>query len=224
MVTTSVMGPKALFTLFVMMKALKIPFPEDLINSRVEFIKKFRKFFECISSRIMSHFLKIIYEEIKKDLKNLAKALYIDITSDSTASTYIIIESLVNVALVISSLVKDYKRCRSIIDGILALLKLTRNLASNIPTPLLLFSDLKPGFSPTRAYINHIGNMEKLGLPTGPGPDGSPNLELMKDFSLISSFHQEMIQNGKMVGAFSVDDVPPTGGFPAYIKIQGNFA
>jgi len=223
LVTISVMGPKVVFPLFVMLKALGIPYPEDLINSRVEFLKKFRKFFECISSRIMSHFIKIIYEEIKKDLKNLAKALYIDITGDATASVYIVVESLVNVALVISSLIKDYRRCRSIIDGILSLLKLSRNVASNIPGPLLLLSNLKPGFSPTRVFIEHIGNLDKLGLPTGPGPDGSPNMDLMKDFSLISSFHREMIENGKMVGAFSLEGVPPTGGFPSYVKIQGNF-
>jgi hypothetical protein len=63
--------------------------------------------------------------------------------------------------------------------------------------------------------------MEKLGLPTGPGPDGSPNLELMKDFSIISAFHKEMIQNGKMSGAAVLTSPPP--GTPTLVKLGGKF-
>jgi hypothetical protein len=221
-VTMSVMGPKQILPLFVMLKALNIDFGEFNINSRVDFMVEFRKFFECISSKIMSHFIKILYTEIKKDIKNLVKALYIDISGDATASIYIIVEQLVSLTLIVAALIKDYKRCKSIIDGILALLNLAKNAASNfIPTPLLLLTDLLPGFSPTRAFVNHIENMEKLGLPTGPGPDGSPNLELMKDFSIISAFHKEMIQNGKMSGAAVLTSPPP--GTPTVVKLGGKF-
>lgn len=223
-VTMSVMGPKQILPLFIMLKSLNVNFPEFQINSRVDFMVNFRKFFECISSSIMSHFIKILFNEIKKDLKNLVRVLYIDISGDATASVYIIIEKLVTVTLIIAALIKDYKRCKSIIDGILALLNLAKNSANSfIPAPLLLLTDLLPGFSPTRAFINHIENMESLGLPTGPGPDGSPNLELMKDFSIMSAFHKEMIENGKVSGAFTLKNINPTGGVPAIVTVGGKF-
>jgi hypothetical protein len=165
-----------------------------------------------------------MYDLIKKDLKNLARAIIIDISGDQTGSIYLVIEKLVSVVLFASAIVKDYRSCKNIIDSILALLNLVKiGRLQLIPAPLLLLSEFLPGASPNRAFINHIQNLQKLGLPTIPLPDGSPNLGLMANFSMLQSYHNETTVNGKIEGAFSYQQIAPTGAMPAYIKVTGKY-
>jgi hypothetical protein len=77
-------------------------------------------------------------------------------------------------------------------DEILLLLNMINSTAipgSQIPLPLLALSDLLPGYSVERATINVIENLQKLGLPTGPLPDGSPNQ--------MVSFVKQLIQGSE---------------------------
>ena len=62
----------------------------------------------------------------------------------------------------------------------------------------LAFSSLLEGFSAVRAFNNHTETLDKLGYPTGDLPDGSPNLGLIHDFSLISAYKREMDENSKV--------------------------
>jgi hypothetical protein len=56
---------------------------------------------------------------------------------------------------------------------------------------------LLDGYSSTRAFLNVIGEFEKLGLPTGPMPDGSPNLMLASIKAMMDGMDKEEAQNGK---------------------------
>jgi hypothetical protein len=61
-----------------------------------------------------------------------------------------------------------------------------------------------------------------MGIPTGPMPDGSPNLSIMKDFSLLKSQYKEQAVNGKIEGIWKVLQVPPTGMIPSpFVKVTG---
>jgi hypothetical protein len=222
-VVFSVLSPKILLPYFTMMKALGINYNED-VDGKVAFLKAFRSLVNCITSKIFAIFTKLMYDLIKKDLKNLARAIIIDISGDQTGSIYLVIEKLVSVVLFASAIVKDYRSCKNIIDSILALLNLVKiGRLQLIPAPLLLLSEFLPGASPNRAFINHIQNLQKLGLPTIPLPDGSPNLGLMANFSMLQSYHNETTVNGKIEGAFSYQQIAPTGAMPAYIKVTGKY-
>ena len=52
--------------------------------------------------------------------------------------------------------------------------------------------------------------MQQLGLPTGPNPDGSPNLNLIFGYSVIKGMDSETKVNGKIEATFPIfPPVPP---------------
>jgi hypothetical protein len=138
------------------------------------------------------------FEEIKKDVRNLIRSIIIDISKDETGATAAMIDKLIGIALIITTIIKDYRRCKSVIDSILALLNFLPLKKPSIPIPLLSFSSLLPGYSPNKAFINSIENLQKLGLPTGPLPDGSPNLGLQAVYSQLKGSDLEQKENGKL--------------------------
>lgn len=222
-VSVSMLTPKTLLPLMIMVKVLKRNF-DDRMFTAVEFLKNFKEVITCIVTRVGAIFTKIMFNLIKKDLKGLLRAILIDWKGDTGKLIYLAIISLVGVVKTASALVKDFRRCKSIIDGILSLLKLLNAARRQlIPAPLLLLSELLPGFSVNRAFLNHITSLQKMGIPTGPLPDGSPNLMLMRDFSMMEAFNREQVQNGKIEGIFSFQQIAPTGAMPAYVKVTGKY-
>ena len=126
---------------------------------------------------------------------------------------------MVGIALAIAQLLSDYRKCKSLVEDILALLKLINGVGigqNTIPIPLLALTKFLPGFSPERATINTLQELQSLGVPTGPMPDGSPNFMNIFMESIHSGSDKEQSENGK-VEAFGL--VPPlTGG---YVEIFG---
>jgi hypothetical protein len=104
--------------------------------------------------------------------------------------------------LVISQLVDDYRKCKSLVNDILLLLNTINNGflggRGKIPAPLLLLTDFLPGTSPERSTINVIAELQKFGIPTGVLPDGSPNLMLLYNLSTHKGADQEQAENGKL--------------------------
>jgi hypothetical protein len=219
----SMLTPKTLLPLMIMVKVLKKNF-DDRLYTAVEFLKNFKELMTCIVTRVGAIFTKIMFNLIKKDLKGFLRAVLIDWKGDQGKLIYLAIIALVGVVKTASAFVKDFRRCKSIIDGILSLLKLLNAVRRQfVPAPLLLLSELLPGFSVNRAFLNHITSLQKMGIPTGPLPDGSPNLMLMRDFSMMEAFNKEQVQNGKIEGVFSFQQIAPTGAMPAYVKVTGKY-
>jgi hypothetical protein len=219
----SMLTPKTLLPLMIMVKVLKKNF-DDRLYTAVEFLKNFKELMTCIVTRVGAIFTKIMFNLIKKDLKGFLRAVLSDWKGDQGKLIYLAIIALVGVVKTASAFVKDFRRCKSIIDGILSLLKLLNAVRRQfVPAPLLLLSELLPGFSVNRAFLNHITSLQKMGIPTGPLPDGSPNLMLMRDFSMMEAFNKEQVQNGKIEGVFSFQQIAPTGAMPAYVKVTGKY-
>ena len=53
------------------------------------------------------------------------------------------------------------------------------------------------GYSETRAFIGAVEEMQKMGIPTGPMPDGSPNLNMLQMFGQMKAMANEEAENGK---------------------------
>ena len=227
-VAGAVLSPKVLFPIFVLMQSLEAnatnaynsavtsanTFTQsantignsvnNLINSNVDFLKTFKKFNIEMVAEIGAIFVTELFNILKKDLINLMKPIIADIGSEALKAKLQMIERLITIALIINQIVigvKDYKKCKSLIDDILIILNLISSLAppgSKIPKVLLLLAKFLPGTSASRASINTIEELQKLGIPTGTLPDGSPNLMLLFNLASNKATKKESAQNGKI--------------------------
>jgi len=151
-----------------------------------------------------------LFDIIKKDIKNLIKSIISDITNEKVRNRLLAIRSLTEILITIAKLVKDFRECKSVIDELLSLLKIAgKGFGNKIPYPLLLASEFLDGYSSTRAFLNVIEEFEKLGLPTGPMPDGSPNLMLIAFKALLDGADKEERQNGGLQVAVKPMGVTP---------------
>ena len=227
-VAGAVLSPKVLFPIFVLMQSLEGNATNafnsavtsantfiqsgntignsvnNLINSNVDFLKTFKKFNIEMVAEIGAIFVTELFNILKKDLINLMRPIIADIGSEALKAKLQMIERLITIALIINQIVigvKDYKKCKSLIDDILIILNLISSLAppgSKIPKVLLLLAKFLPGTSASRASINTIEELQKLGIPTGTLPDGSPNLMLLFNLASNKATKKESAQNGKI--------------------------
>jgi hypothetical protein len=167
------------------------------INSMMDFAKQFKLFFAEVTSQIGSLFVKELFRVLKKDITELLQVIINDLKKEKASIELIIILSLVKLLIQVARIINDFRECKSVLDQILALLKLP-GLPSSVPLPLLFAAPLRSGFSPSRALKNTIEELQKNGLPTGPLPDGSPNLGLVGAASSIQGTSNENFENGKI--------------------------
>jgi len=163
-----------------------------------------------IASKVGAEFVKTLYEELKKEIRLLVRQIILDILKDDLATQYLMIERLVNLGKNIVSVVDDYRKCKSVIDSILQLFNLIPkiSLRNEVPVPILKVSQFLPGYSPNRALIETIKEMQKLGLPTGPTSDGSPNLTLQSLYAIFKGGDNEAKVNGKVEATFAKGSPP----------------
>jgi hypothetical protein len=208
-VINSVLSPKHIFPYITMLRALGVEFDESKPGLS-NFVKENRKLMKSLATKLGARFVEALFDEIKKEVKRMVKQVLTDITQEQLKTFYQVVERLANIAKTLSSLVNDYRKCKSVIDAILQLFNLFPSINLKIPIPILQFSDLLPGTSPDRSFINTIENMQQLGLPTGPNPDGSPNLNLIFGYSVIKGMDSETKVNGKIEATFPIfPPVPP---------------
>jgi hypothetical protein len=177
----------------------------NIVTSGTEFLKKYKKFAIEVVSKINEEFLRTLYEVLKKDILNLISLIINDISKSQRLKKYAIILKLVAITLFVSQLIDDYRRCKSLMSNILYLLNLIGGVGrgTGIPIPLLLAAQFLQGYSPERATINAIEGLQKLGIPTGTMPDGSPNLMLLYNLVTNKAVDKENAENGKTEIALS---------------------
>jgi len=207
----TILSPKVLLPLFIALKSIGDDI-DNKINSFLDFMKNFKTFIIQLTSKITALFIKILVDIIKKDIKNLVSSIIADIGNEKLRLRLEVIKSLTEVVTTILNLVRDFRECKSIIDELLALLKLaSKGFGNKVPYPLLLSAELLDGYSSTRAFLNVIEEFEKLGLPTGPMPDGSPNLMLASIKGMMDGMDKEEAQNGNYQIAVKPTAVLPIG-------------
>jgi hypothetical protein len=176
------------------------------------FAKRFRSFIINIISKFGAIFVEKLFEIIKTEIKRLLRNVIQNILKEKQTKIYAIILKLIQLLLLVGSLISDWRKCKSVIDEILGLLRLvTSGWGGEIPLPLLFASQLLDGFSESRAFIGSIEEMQKLGVPTGPLPDGSPNLEVLSVFGQLKAQAKEEAENGKVQVAIGPLTITPAG-------------
>ena len=175
----------------------------------------FQSFNIQVVSKIGAIFIEELYKVLKKDLLNLLSLIIKDVVISAKLKKYKMILRLVNILLIVSQLVQDYRKCKSLINDILTLLKtIFVKPSGKIPLPLLLLSEFLPGSSPERATIATIELLQSVGIPTGTLPDGSPNLMAIYNLMSNKGADDEEAENGKVEGTV----VTPAGIYRVFGK------
>ena len=94
----------------------------NVVTSGADFLNKFRTFSIQTISLINNEFLKILFQELKKDILNLVAIIIKDVSQSSRLKKYTIILKLIQIVLIVAQLVNDYRKCKSLVDEILKIL------------------------------------------------------------------------------------------------------
>jgi len=184
----------------------------NVINNGVDFLSKFRTFNINVISEIGAIYLKTLFEILKKDIINLLSIIIGDILKNKISTRYAIIQRLVQLAITIVQLIKDFRECKSLLNDIQALLTLINGLPikrPKIPMFLMPFTDFLPGTDPSRSSVNTIQFLQKVGVPTGTLPDGSPNLMNFYMKAIHKGAHKEQTENGASDTTLIPSPIPP---------------
>lgn len=211
-VVGALLSPKTLLPILVMVKALGQTVG-DAVKSAMDFIKEFSKFFIEVVSKVGAIFVEELFNIIKRDIQNLIQSIIQDLVKEKVNKKIVMILKLIQLILIIASFISDWRRCKSVVDEILALLNLVASSipGGQIPLPLLFASRLLDGYSETRSFIGTIEELQKLGIPTGDLPDGSPNLDVLAKFGQMKAMSKEEAENGKVQIAVGPLTVTPAG-------------
>jgi hypothetical protein len=206
--------PKVLLPVFIMLKALG-QYIDEQIQSFMDFLRLLKSKIINLISRIGGLLVQEIFNIIKKDIKNLIQQIILDVVREKADKRIIMILKLIQLLITIAQFIRDWRECKSVVDELLWLLRIaTSGWGGEIPLPLLFASRLLDGFSSTRAFIGTIEELQKIGIPTGPMPDGSPNLTVLSIFSQLKASAAEEAENGKVQLA-----VPPLAMTPAGLTV-----
>ncbi len=193
-VIMTILSPKTLLGLMIVLKSLGSAIINE-IEDFPSFMKNMKKFIINISTKIMSIFVEELFKLLKANIRKLVETLMVEIVKESKNAQAKIISGVLYVLLQLASAVIDWRQCKSVVDEILNLLNLALPGGSRPPTFALAGARLLPGFSPTRAMANVTENIQKLGLPTGDMPDGSPNIALPAMFQQVKGVNDEKLSN-----------------------------
>ena len=211
----ALLSPKVILPLYIMAKAIG-QLSGYAIESLMDFMKAFKKYCIHIMSKIGALFVKELFEIIKKDIMTLMTEIIKDLAKEKVLKKYAMILKLIELIMIIAKFIDDWRKCKSVVDEILALLTLvTPDFGGGIPAPLLAAAQMLEGTSPSRAFMNTISEFQKSGLPTGAMPDGSPNLMLQSIFGQIKGQSQEQAENGKVQIFMKPLTVTPAGTLPS---------
>lgn len=208
----SLLSPKSILPLHIMSKTLDNNVSNE-VNSSMDFAKKYPKFIIEVVSRVGGIFVEELFNIIKRDIEILIQKVITDLVREKINKKLAMILKLIQLVLIVSSFIRDWRKCKSVVDEILSLLNLVsgRLPGGNIPTPLLFASQLLDGYSESRAFIGTIEELQKLGIPTGALPDGSPNLDVLSKFGQMKSMSKEDSENGKVQVAIGPLAITPAG-------------
>jgi hypothetical protein len=219
-IVQTILSPKVILPIMIVVKALGQEIGNQVRNA-VEFFRLFKSFVIEFVSRIGGLFIKILFDIIKKDVRTLVSGILRDIVQEKKDKLKSMTTSLIAIAspLLVLGAIKSFRECQSIINQIEKILSLVQGsksgstgrnpLTPDIPLPLLYSAKYLDGFSSTRAYLNILQRMQRLGIPTEPMPDGTANQFLLVVQAIVEGIDQEMSENGKVAVALPPLTVTP---------------
>jgi hypothetical protein len=212
-IASAFLTPKVLLPIYIMLKAIGQE-TTDAIKGLVDFVKQFKRFAINFISKIGAIFVQELFELIKRDILILIQRVISDIVKEKINKKISMILKLIQLLLIVASFISDWRKCKSVVDELLALLDLITSslgFGSQIPLPLLFASQLLDGYSESRAFVGAIEEFQKSGIPTGALPDGSPNLDILSKFGQMKAMAKEDSDNNKVQLAIGPLTITPAG-------------
>jgi hypothetical protein len=194
----AILSPKILIGFYIMFAATTSKYRDILYNlkSSLDFSFYFKKLFINFSSKVMAKFIKILVDEVKKEIILLLRTIILELKKNVQTKKIAIILQLLTISGLIIKIIGDYRRCQSILDEIRDILNVAlAGSKLDIPSILLPLTRFRTGFSEIRANLNIIKELQRFGIPTGPMPDGQPNLTLQSFFSANQGIEKERYTN-----------------------------
>ena len=111
----ALMSPKVMLPIMIMLKAQGNDI-SDKIASFNDFVKNFKQFAICCISKIGAIFVEELFKLIKADILALVQKVIVDIVKEKKDKRLIMILKLIALLLIIAQLIKDYRKCKSLID------------------------------------------------------------------------------------------------------------
>ena len=214
----AVISPKVLLPMMIMVKSLEND-QQNIQNSVLNkvynlesFMKTFKTFNVEVISIIGAEFTKILTEIIKRDLRKLLRSIIRNLRKEAQKKRLLQTKSLLSLGILITQIIPNFRKCKSVVDSIVDLIQLSlRGTRYDTPATALFFAKFRAGFSDTRAMLSVIEELQKKGIPTGPMPDGSPNLWLLSIQAQITGVEAERTENGRNQGILPALKVLPIG-------------
>ena len=214
----AIYSPKVLLPMMIMVKALEND-QQNIQNSILNkvynlesFMKTFKTFNVEVISLIGAEFTKILTEIIKRDLRKLLRGIIRNLRKEAQNKRLLQTKSLLSLGILVTQVIPNYRKCKSVVDSIVDLIQLSlRGTRYDTPATALFFAKFRAGFSDTRAMLSVIEELQKKGIPTGPMPDGSPNLWLLSIQAQITGVEAERTENGRNQGILPALKVLPIG-------------
>jgi hypothetical protein len=214
----AVISPKVLLPMMIMVKSLEND-QQNIQNSVLNkvynlesFMKTFKTFNIEVISTIGAEFTKILTEIIKRDLRKLLRSIIRNLRKETQKKRLLQTKSLLSLGILVTQIIPNFRKCKSVVDSIVDLIQLSlRGTRYDTPATALFFAKFRSGFSDTRAMLSVIEELQKKGIPTGPMPDGSPNLWLLSILAQITGVEAERTENGRNQGILPALKVLPIG-------------
>lgn len=214
----AVISPKVLLPMMIMVKSLEND-QQNIQNSVLNkvynlesFMKTFKTFNIEVISTIGAEFTKILTEIIKRDLRKLLRSIIRNLRKETQKKRLLQTKSLLSLGILVTQIIPNFRKCKSVVDSIVDLIQLSlRGTRYDTPATALFFAKFRSGFSDTRAMLSVIEELQKKGIPTGPMPDGSPNLWVLSIQAQITGVEAERTENGRNQGILPALKVLPIG-------------
>lgn len=161
----SLLSPKIFFPIVVVYKIFK---GSDITAK--ELMRALYNLFYNFIRKIFWRFIKEFWALIKGDLLIFVSKIAARILMNKLKKIKMIVQILINIIRKVIQRAGDIGSCDDIFGAILLTIQAALNRKMRLPIPgaLLILSELLPGFSSDRAYINIVERLQASGVNMGP--------------------------------------------------------
>ena len=195
----SILNPKGVLPVVLTAKLLN---QNGAIPSGIDM---FAKIFKRVIIRVVKAFLaevaKRLLALVKEILLRYIKALIARKLSEMNKKKIRMIKKLIDILFPLILALQEATSCKEIYNILLAALAANMpDIPFGVPPFLVSAAKMRGGTSSLGAFEKLIDKLQSQGIPIGDMPDGSPNLYMLSQFSLIQAMDEEKTDNGAAQG------------------------
>lgn len=207
---SSLLSPKIFLPIVIVYKVVK-SITNQAINVKI-LMKMLSKLFNTIISQLLWRFLQEFWKLVKVDLIAFVLKIVKKILKNKFKRYLTILKSLI--AFLLKILDQQIDNCYALFSAVIAAITaaLSANISLKVPGILLILSDLLPGYSQDRAFMNIMERVSASGVKTGPIFGETNNIGTLVK-SIIDGNTEEIDQNSFIKISLKGGVLPgPSGG------------